>query len=331
MIKSKNGYFVVSLDFELFWGIRDKKNIQEYGENVLGAWKVVPKLLDLFHKSDIHATWAVVGAMICENFDELKSYTPIIKPDYSDKILSPYNGFYDEVSKGNPKYFFGKELLNLVKNSDNQEIGTHTFSHFYCLEEGQNISSFKSDLEACINISNVNDFSPKSFIFPRHQLNEEYISLFPQYGIETYRGTEKAWYNSPSKGNEEGILKRVFRFADYFIPMFSQHCQSISEVKNEKNIYQIRASRWLRPYSKKWEKLDFLKLRRIKSQMTYAAKNGKIFHLWFHPHDIGLDIDMNFKYLEIIINHYQYLNKKFNMESVNFAEIKERVDEIKTL
>jgi len=281
----------------------------------------------LFKKYNIHATWAVVGAMLCENKTELMAYTPAIKPDYKEKILSPYLGFYDEITNENPQYFFGNTLFHLVKQAPHQELGTHTFSHYYCLEDGQTLSSFESDLKACISISNNKGFVPRSFIFPRHQLNKEYIATFPKYGIEIYRGTEKAWYNSPSKGDEEGILKRAFRFADYFVPMFSQHCQDIHEIKTDHGLYQIRASRWLRPYSKKWENLDFLKIHRIKSQMSYAAKRGKVFHLWFHPHDIGSDIDKNFHYLEIIMLHFQKLQKKYGMKSLNFSDIKTYIDE----
>ena len=34
-----------------------------------------------------------------------------------------------------------------------------------------------------------------------------------------------------------------------------------------------------------------LKMKRIKAQMTYAAKNDKLFHLWWHPHNFGNDIE----------------------------------------
>lgn len=326
MGKAAPGIFVISLDFELYWGIRDKKTLEQYGENVLGAWEVVPRLLKLFQKYNIHATWAVVGAMMNQNAEELFENSPKIKPQYTEKILSPYNEFYQELKSINPKYLFGKELVEKVKSTPNQELGTHTFSHYYCLESGQTKESFISDLQSCIETSKQNGFEPKSYIFPRHQLNADYIKEFPNYGIETYRGTEKAWYHSASKSDDEGVMKRIFRFADYYFSMFSQHCQSISEVKKE-NLYEIRASRWLRPYSEKWKNLDFLKMRRIKSQMKYAAKNGKIFHLWFHPHDIGRDIDKNFEYLKEIVNYYQFLNKKYHFESKNFREIKNLCNE----
>ncbi len=324
MMKKKQGIFCISLDVELYWGIRDKASIQEYGENILGAWKVVPKLLELFKENEIHATWATVGAMVAENSKVLQDFIPTEKPQYKDVNLSPYNGFISRISSFNSDYVFGNQLFKMIKKSENQEIGTHTFTHYYCLEPGQTKASFEADLNASISISKKYGVDLNSFIFPRHQLNTEYIATFSKYGIYCYRGTEKAWYNSPARGEDEGILKRIVRFADYYFPMFSQHCQDISEV-NQGDLCMIRASRWLRPYSKKWKKLDFLKIWRIKLQMKYAAKNGKIFHLWFHPHDIGINIDKNFEYLEELIRYYSELHKKFGFESMNFQDIKNYV------
>ena len=48
---------VISLDFELFWGVRDVATLENYGRNLLGARSVVPALLKLFHQYQVHATW----------------------------------------------------------------------------------------------------------------------------------------------------------------------------------------------------------------------------------------------------------------------------------
>lgn len=34
------GAFVISLDFELMWGVRDKRTIADYGRNILGVRRV---------------------------------------------------------------------------------------------------------------------------------------------------------------------------------------------------------------------------------------------------------------------------------------------------
>jgi hypothetical protein len=48
-----SGAFVLSLDFELLWGVRDKRTVADYGSNILGVRRVVPALLDLFTQRHI--------------------------------------------------------------------------------------------------------------------------------------------------------------------------------------------------------------------------------------------------------------------------------------
>ncbi len=316
------GLFVISLDFELFWGIRDKFSFEQYGANVLGVWEVIPKMLKLFEKYDIHATFATVGAMFSENYEELNQFLPTIKPQYSDQNLSPYHGYMEESPNHDPRYYFGKKLVELVKNDPRHEIGTHTFSHYYGLEPGQSREEFEADLKAAIKIGEANDIQLKSFVFPRHQINPDYLETLSDNGIEIYRETEKAWFHSAARGADEGVVKRAVRYLDYFICLGNHHCQNLEEIKKG-NLYQIRASRWLRPYKKSESKFDFLKMRRIKKQMNHAARKGKIFHLWFHPHDIGINQDVNFDRLEEILQHYQFLQLKYQMKSVNMAEVVE--------
>ena len=52
-----NGTFMVSLDFELFWGMLDVCALEDYQDNVLGGKKAIPQLLKLFEKYGIHATF----------------------------------------------------------------------------------------------------------------------------------------------------------------------------------------------------------------------------------------------------------------------------------
>lgn len=45
------GQFVISLDFELLWGVRDHADRDTYGKNILGARDALPKMLELFAKN----------------------------------------------------------------------------------------------------------------------------------------------------------------------------------------------------------------------------------------------------------------------------------------
>ena len=55
------GTLIVSLDFELFWGMLDVCPLDDYREHVLGGRRAIPELLALFEKYGIHATWAAEG------------------------------------------------------------------------------------------------------------------------------------------------------------------------------------------------------------------------------------------------------------------------------
>jgi hypothetical protein len=49
--------------------------------------------------------------------------------------------------------------------------------------------------------------------------------------------------------------------------------------------------------------------------MTAAAKAGSVFHLWWHPHNFGLNLDHNLAMLGDILLHYRSLSDRFGMES----------------
>ncbi len=88
-----HGKFVISLDFELMWGVRDKKTIEGYGPNILGVHQMMPTLLNIFHRFEINATFATVGLLFFENKSQIITHLPDRKPGYRNKNLSPYNGY----------------------------------------------------------------------------------------------------------------------------------------------------------------------------------------------------------------------------------------------
>ena len=70
--------------------------------------------------------------------------------------------------------------------------------------------------------------------------------------------------------------------------------------------------------------LEPLRLRRIKKSMTYAAKRGEIFHLWWHPHNFGVNQEQNFENLTEILKHFKALEKEYGMQSASMRDITAR-------
>ena len=58
---------IVSLDFELYWGMQDCIELSKYENNILGARDAIPKMLNLFEQHSIHATWATVGYLFAHD------------------------------------------------------------------------------------------------------------------------------------------------------------------------------------------------------------------------------------------------------------------------
>ena len=54
--------------------------------------------------------------------------------------------------------------------------------------------------------------------------------------------------------------------------------------------------------------------------MRYAAKHGLTFHLWWHPHNVGVYTDLHMKQLDEIFSYYNELKEKYGMRSLNMGE-----------
>ena len=308
---------IISLDFELFWGVQDVDTLDGYGCNVLGVWGAVPKLLRLFNHYNIHATWATVGLMFAENHMEARKFFPLEqdRPSYCNKRLSAYECFNDIAIKDeNHDYFFGRNLIDEIAKFEGQEIGSHTFSHYYCDEKGQNPQQFYSDMLSAKAIAEEKGYTLKSFVFPRNQSVEEYVDVLEKLGYTSYRSMAQNWIHRKVK---KGALRRVLRLIDVYLPLTGSNAYL---PKTEKTIINFPGSNMYKPKYRPLVFLEKLKIHRIKKQMLYAAKHNKVYHLWWHPHNLGLQTDFHMKQLQEIFEYYKKLQAKYGMQSLNMSE-----------
>lgn len=311
------GTLIVSLDFELFWGMLDVCSLEDYQENVLGGRKAIPQLLELFRKYGIHATWAAVGFLFAKNYEELSAYFPEkdLLPTYDDKKIAPY-GQFPKIGRNEEEApcFYGASLLRKIARMPGQEIGSHTFSHYYCREKGQTLEQFREDMRAAKLIAEDQGYDVTSVILPRNQCEPEYTEILRETGFTAYRDEENDWIHEKIKFRP---LLRLLRLTDVYLPLTGQGGYV---PKNENGIWNLTGSRMYKPIFQKLRFLEGLKMRRIKKQMLHAAKNGLTFHLWWHPHNIGVRTEEHLKQLEEIFQYYEELKETYGMRSLNMAE-----------
>ena len=118
----------------------------------------------------------------------------------------------------------------------------------------------------------------------------------------------------------ETLLRRAFRLIDSYINISGHHCYS-EDMMKKSNPVNIPSSRFLRQYKKRFSFLEGLRLARIKNSMTFAAKNKLTYHLWWHPHNFGTNLENNLSFLEKILQHYKKLEIKFEFKSTNMQEL----------
>ena len=314
------GIFTVSLDLELYWGVRDARSLQDYERNLRGEREAIRGMLGLFEEHGIHATWATLGFLFFKNVDELRQNLPEVLPDYRHGPLSSYRYIEDHAWGGDDHYHFAPEMIELIRQYDGQEIGTHTFSHYYCLEDGQTIESFRADLQAAVAAARAQGIPVTSLVFPRNQGNPDYLPVLEELGIACYRGNESAPFYTPKNQREQNLLVRATRLIDAYVNLSGYNTYTLEECARTRP-FNIPSSRFLRPYSHRLALLEGLRMRRIKRAMEQAAAENRLFHLWWHPHNFGADIERNLACLREVLGYYGHLRRVHGMQSLNMGEI----------
>lgn len=271
---------VVSLDFEMRWGVLDKVDdkFDAYRENLLSVRKNVPWLLKIFEERGILATWATVGALACDDWEDFNYFKPSSMPNYENLGLN-YDNNFNSVLDPTGEMYFAPDLIKAILCTPGQELGMHTFGHIYGTEKNVTEEQFMCDIEANRNIF-LNKFGvlPNSLVFPRNQcIHQEY--LLEKGLIQTFRGVEDAsWYSVKSQ-REKHFWNRGRALIDSINPFVS--FSNAFDVTSSAN---IKSSAMLRIHMN--GVLRKLHLKKLKLNISQLESN-EYYHIWFHPHNIG--------------------------------------------
>lgn len=313
---NSNGALVISLDFELLWGVFDKVDWREKKEYFQNTRKLIPDILNIFEKYEISCTWATVGMLFNHDWDEWNSNIPKSLPQYEKSVLSAYTFGRSIQNRETEAFCFAPDLIKQIKKTPRQEIGTHTYSHYYCMEAGQTSVSFEADLLKSEELAQNYGISLKSLVFPRNQYNRSYLHICKKNGIQTVRTNPNVWYWQNNQ--QEGLSQKIFRTGDAYIGFNDKSYRDIPEIYL--GIIGQKSSRFLRPNTGR-DVLDQIRIKRIQREMKEAAQNNKVYHLWWHPHNFSISPDKCLEELQFILKYFQILEIKFGMKSYNMLDL----------
>lgn len=313
------GSFVISLDYELMWGVRDYATRESYGPNVLGGRKAIPAMLDLFQRRGIRATWATVGALLCESKGEL-----LARAEHAagkGAVIARLEDIGPDERRD--PYHFGASLARLIAFCPGQEIGTHTFSHRCALEPDETLAGFSADVASALVQLQERGIRCKSIVFPGNQYGAEQLEACRSLGLTHFRGNEAKWFHTPAPGQEQTKTRRLCRLVDSYIDLSGPNV-SHPDGGGDEPLVNVASSRFLRPFDKRLSPLDDLRMRRIEKAMHEAAVTGGTFHLWWHPENFGKNLSENMAFLTRVLDCFQRLRGEHGMQSRAMHEIGDR-------
>ena len=269
---------VLSLDFELRWGVHDHlgDDFSKYRKNLEGVREAVPAMLELFARRDVRATWATVGALACADWDEWEARAPVW-PRYRDGALAWNAAYRAKDPKG--ALYFAPDLVESIRHAPGQELGSHTFSHVYFGEPGFVRRDALADAAAMVTLfrEKWNDV-PRSFVFPRNQVAFE--DVLAEHGMRAWRENPTPFFWSATTAAQQSAVVRVLRLADSLAPLGTR--------TYHRTPGRQRASHFVRfslpPLA--WR----AHLRRLGAEAA-RLRSDDVFHLWWHPHNLGADVE----------------------------------------
>jgi hypothetical protein len=323
------GALVISLDFEIHWGVRELTRPDgAYRANLIGAREAIPEMLALFREFDVAATWATVGMLFAGTRNEQHAYWPRVQPGYDDPRLSSYTEPVGENETVDP-FHFGATLVERIRQTPRQELATHTFGHYYCLEPGQTAESFAADLESAIAIARDRGLEMRSLVFPGNQDNPAYHEVARKLGIRCYRGNPPQWVYRGATIRDQSFFRRTGRLVDAFFNITGDQTFAWEDVRGG-TLPNVRGSFFLRPTRPvAWRQpIRRLQFRRIAPSIREAGRRHRLVHLWWHPHNFGRHVPANIAELRRYLEVFADARSRYGMRSMTMLEAAETAGQL---
>jgi hypothetical protein len=168
--------FTLSLDFELMWGTRDRPYSEKFRKICQTERdEVIDRLLQLFCRYRISASWGIVGKLFVEQNPQ-------------DPLLTA-----------------GDLIRKIRACSVPQEIGSHTLSH--TVMRGATRATAEREIGECVRIARAAGLKLESLIFPRNCVG--HLEVAKRFGFTSYRGPEPHWYAAWPR-----LLRRIGHMLD---------------------------------------------------------------------------------------------------------------------
>ena len=303
----ERGVFTISLDFELIWGTRDKYGIDRFREACqIERDFVIDRLLKLFVDFKFPATWCIVGHLMLDHcaVQNGGKHPEIVPPRHfwcNDWFeLDPCR------DEGSEPLFYAQSLVRKIQECKiPQEIASHTFSHVIFGDPGCSKETARTELKACVRAAADLGIRMESFVFARNSVG--HLDALREFGFRIYRGAEPQWYDSiPTSLKRIARLSTVLAASDPPVVLPIDAGDGLWNVPASMLYFPMHGVRRFVPMH--------LRVKRAIKGLDAAAREKKIFHLWFHPTNLSDHTETMFEGLEKIFEHARAMREKGKLD-----------------
>jgi hypothetical protein len=185
--------------------------------------------------------------------------------------------------------WYGDDLVEAILGARTRhELACHSFSHLVYGDAGCSAEAAAADLRACVEAARAYGVSLRSFIFPRNV--EGHHSLLREHGFVAFRGDDPTWYRSlPGRARR---LAHLVDQATALPPPVSLPVERLPGLWNLPGSLLLLHRNGVRRF------IPFqARELRIRRGLARAVHDRRLFHLWFHSHNLGRDRDGMFAVL----------------------------------
>jgi peptidoglycan/xylan/chitin deacetylase (PgdA/CDA1 family) len=299
------GTFIISLDCEGKWGMADQigpfHNRFITHDRLIDAYQT---LIRLFDRYNVPATFAFVMAFI---LDEARRRH--FRHYFCDDVVDGQNWlrhYRNAEAAGNLDGWFCPEALNIVRRSGRHEIAAHGFSHVPLAEGITSRLVAAREMRACLAVAENLEVAVTTFVYPRNQIG--HVDLLAESGFRGFREAplKPRWLT----GKAASLISELDVFSKAEKPLPS-HRSGIARIPGGQMVNWQHGLRRAIPgpiSTCKWASI-----------VADAAKNGKVAHLWLHPHNI-LTAPKTLDRVEAVLKQVAYWRAKQMIEVVTQAQ-----------
>jgi peptidoglycan/xylan/chitin deacetylase (PgdA/CDA1 family) len=314
----ESGAMVVSIDTELAWGEMHRRDGTQGRHRFDAEREVIDRLLTLFARYDVSATWAVVGHLFLDacHDDGHGPHPELVTPDYAwldDEWLAVDPG----TNLADDPFWYGRDIVDAILACPvRQEVGSHSFTHVIVDDPACGPDVFDSELAAAGAVAAERQVDLRSFVYPRNQIAQ--IARLGEHGYRCYRGGRPA----PPFAGRPAWQRRALGLADKVRPLAGS---AVLPAPAEGGVWNVPQTYLFAPSADGRLPVG-LWARRPVARLRQAARHRSLFHLWFHPYNVTAAPERALAALDRICAAAARLRDAGELDVVTMGDLAARLD-----